>query len=58
MIPLPRSDLRIAPSWNTQTIRRYIDSGLIRAHHFGPKSLRIEMADLLGLATPAHPDLE
>ncbi|QAY61289.1 DNA-binding protein [Microbacterium protaetiae] len=38
-----------------KTIRRYIDQNRLRAHRFGPKLLRIELDDLLSLATPAYP---
>ncbi|MFE3986559.1 helix-turn-helix domain-containing protein [Nocardia tengchongensis] len=37
-----------------RTVRNWINDGLLTGHRFGPKIIRIERAELLGLATPVR----
>ncbi|WP_306364630.1 helix-turn-helix domain-containing protein [Nocardia sp. CC227C] len=37
-----------------RTVRNWISSGLLTGYRFGPKIIRINRTELLGLATPVN----
>lgn len=43
---------------STSTVRRWIKDGRLRAYRFGPRAVRIDPADLHGMAEEVNPATE